>query len=439
MIKDGAIQGDSYLYFGDGDELQEAQIIDNVNLFLSDERDSDLQNQRYLILRERLFVEEVRRRAEENGVEDADLITPDEAPESLPGGSEEQSWNRMGGSGGTDGKVTCLLYLYKDEEGDVHTVRSTRNVIYEPDRALIAVDAEGNATGQGLRSYPMVSFIWETKKGSARGVGEVEPLIENQLIVNKTAARREIAVKQSAFPKLAYREGAISNPASLETVGGKIAVKDANAQAVGNMIAYLNPSQISPDAKALVEEVIYQSRELAGAGDAAMGSIDPTQASGTAIIAVRDQSALPLNEQVARYQQLVEDIALLWYDLWCAYEPNGLRAETAEGEILIPREVLQEMKVQVKVDVGQANPYSRMAQEQTLGNLLTANLITFEEYVRCLPEGSAAPKGQLEKLLEERKAAQAAGTAMQGQQMQAEQTQVQAPEAVLQMLGTGMA
>ena len=38
------------------------------------------------------------------------------------------------------------------------------------------------------------------------------------------------------------------------------------------------------------------------------GQIDPTQASGTAIIATRDQAALPLNEQVARYRQFVEDV-----------------------------------------------------------------------------------------------------------------------------------
>lgn len=409
VVKDAAIQGDSYLYFGEGAEIGEAQVLDNVNVLLADERNGELQEQRYIIIRERLFVEDVRRIAEANGVEDTDVIISDEELEMQLGEKQEQSWAKVGtAAAGTEGKVTCLLYLYKDEEGVVHVVRSTKNVIFAPDKALKVLDSSGMDTGRGLTSYPLVSFVWEEKKGSARGVGEVEYLIENQLIVNKTAARREISVRQTAFPKVAYQAGAVQNPDALEKVGGRIELKNVSAQAVGNLVSYLSPSQISPDAKTLSDEIIYQSRELAGAGDAATGSIDPTQASGAAIIAVRDQTALPLNEQVARYRQFVEDIALLLYDLWAVYEANGVRMKTEDGEtVAVSGEILGRMKVKVRVDVGQDNPFSKMAQEQTLTNLMSGKYITFEEYVEALPEGSAAPKAALQKIVTQRAADQA--------------------------------
>ena len=61
LIKDAAIQGDSYLYFGEGSEVKGAQLIDNVNIFLSDEQNSEIQEQKYIIIRERRFIEDVKR------------------------------------------------------------------------------------------------------------------------------------------------------------------------------------------------------------------------------------------------------------------------------------------------------------------------------------------------------------------------------------------
>ena len=56
---------------------------------------------------------------------------------------------------------------------------------------------------------------------------------------------------------------------------------------------------IGGDAAALQGELVVMSRELEGASDAATGQVDPTRASGEAIKAARDQSAMNLNEQTA--------------------------------------------------------------------------------------------------------------------------------------------
>ena len=400
IIKDSAIQGDSYIFFPTAD-ITETQIIDNVNVLLGDEKNSNIQEQPYIIIVERKFVNEVREEAQKYGIkeEEIDLIV-----------SDEDFQNQLGDKNEVDnkpGKCTCLLYMYKDDEGIVHFLRGTRSVIYQPDTILQATDADGNPFGRGLKRYQLINFIWEDRKGTARGIGEVKQLIPNQLEVNKTLARRSVAIQQNAFGKLAYNEDAISNPEDLDIVGAKIALSDVSAQKVQDLITYLQPMSMSADAKNFSDELVTVSKDLAGAGDSAQGSVDPTQASGAAIIAVRDQAALPLNEQLAKYKQFVEDLALLWYDLWVNYNPNGLQIEYEDDELgevqeVIDAETLERMRVNVRIDVSKNNPYSKYAQEQALENLFVAQAITFEEYVEALDDDAAVPKAKLKDIIDKR-------------------------------------
>ena len=402
IIKDACIGGDAYVYFGEADVTQ-AQLINNVNVLLGDEQNSNLQQQPYIMLVERLFVKDVRKEAERNGVpqDEIELIISDELTNNQLGDKTEVDYSIE------DGKCTSILYMYKDDEGFVHFAKSTQSVIYKPDEPVIAKLPDGTPSGVGLRMYPIAPYVWEDVKGSARGSGDVEHLIANQIELNKTLARRAIAIKQCAFPKIAYLESAVTNPDQIDVVGAKIGVKDGNAQNIQNLISYLNPSVVSPDARNFTDELITLTKELAGAGDAATGQIDPTQASGTAIIATRDQAALPLNEQVARYRQFVEDIAVLWYDIWKAYNPDGLSIES-EDEMgnntieVIPPEVLDNMMVNVRIDVSQNNPFSKYAQEQALMNLFATQAISFEEMVEALDSDSVAPKGKLQDIIDRR-------------------------------------
>lgn len=401
-VKDAAISGVGYLYFGNGADTEAGQIIDNVNIFFADEKSSDIQEQKYIIIRERKFVRDLRKEAIENGItkDDAELIVSDDEYREQLGEKQEQDFAPA------DGKCVSLLYMYKDDEGFVHVIKAVQNLIYRPDTVIRQETADGELLG-GLTKYPIVNFVWEEKKNSARGYGEVEQMVPNQLLVNKTLARRAIAIKNTAFPKLAYNRVAIQNAEDITKAGAKIGFDDIGV-GLGNIIGYINPSHTSPDAKNLTDELIQQTRDLAGAGDAATGAIDPTKASGAAIIAVRDQSALPLNEQMARYSQFVEDLAYLWFDMWKAYNPNGLEIvyddpETGE-EIrgFIDGEALRDLEVNVRVDVSKKSAYDRYAQEQSLQNLFSMGAITLEEYVDALENDSVMPKGKLEMIIRKR-------------------------------------
>ena len=121
--------------------------------------------------------------------------------------------------------------------------------------------------------------------------------------------------------------------------------------------------------------------------------------SGSAIIAVRDQAAIPLNEQTARFRQFCEDIARIWYKLWAVYNPDGLMLP--DGNEVSANE-LRLLCPDVRVDISNTSPFSKYARESALERLFSMGSITFAEYVDALGDDSTVPKAALIKILKSR-------------------------------------
>ena len=426
MLKSAAIQGDSYFYWHDGNTLEPPQIIPNTSIHFADENIDNIQEQPYIIIEERWDLEAVKKYAKENGVseEDIKLISADDK-------TERQLYNKEE----VRDKVTVLLYMTRNDDGVVETGRSTEAVIIEPLEAKINQNGVGQIKGN-LTVYPVINYVWEALPNTARGVGEVEMLIPNQLELNKTLARRSMAVKMAAYPRLAYDATAVGNPEDLDKVGAPIAVQGGSAQSINQMIAYLNPANISSDALQLSNDLLQTTKDLAGASDYALGNINPEQASGTAIIAVRDQSQVPLNEQVSRFKQFVEDVSLLWVDLWIVFNSDGITFEYEDENgqkipVTLSQEDLEGLKPTVMIDVSPDNQWTKLAEQQSLDTLLQLGQITLEEYIECTPENSSVPKGKLQQVMNKRKAQQM----QMEQQMMMQQAQNQFnPDMVMQEL-----
>ncbi len=426
MLKSAAIQGDSYFYWHDGNTLEPPQIIPNTSIHFADENIDNIQEQPYIIVEERWSLKEIRDLARKNGVseEEIKLIQTDDK-------TDRQLFNKDE----VEDKVTVLLYMTKNDDGVVETGRSTETVIVEPLEAKVNQSGVGEIKGR-LTVYPIINYVWEALPNTARGIGEVEVLIPNQLELNKTLARRSMAVKMAAYPRMAYDATAVSNPEDLDKVGAPIAVQGGSAQSISQMIAYLNPANIASDALQLSQDLLQTTKDLAGASDYALGNINPEQASGTAIIAVRDQSQVPLNEQVSRFKQLVEDISLLWVDLWIVFNSDGITIEyTDENGMKVPitlsQDDLKDLKPTVMIDVSPDNQWTKLAEQQSLDALLQLQMISLEEYVECTPDNSAVPKGKLMQVLNKRKMMEQ----QQQEEMMMQQMQSQVnPQMVLQEL-----
>ena len=389
-LRHAAVQGDSYVFWGEGGDTRKTpQIIHNTQMRLADENTTNIQDQPWLIIEERLDVDVVRERARRLGVSKTDLdnIQPD--------GTDD---NALVNRNEVKNKVTSLLYMEKDEKtGIVSVGRCTKAVMYEKLHP-IQQTKRGEPFGEGLRMYPIVPMVWEEIPNDARGMSEVEQLIPNQLELNKMLARRAISAKMTAFPRIAYDDTAIANPDALDKVGAAIKMNGGNTQAITSMISYLAPQSMSPDAEKLCDELLNQSRTLAGASDAQLGNIDLSRVSGTAAQTVRDQQQLPLNEQQEMYQDFIENVALLWFELWKVYFPMGVEMD---GIYVTPDEIAGIIP-NVRVDIAEDTSLSKMAAQQELTNLFNNGKLTFAEYVEAYPEHSTISKEVLQRIVDNR-------------------------------------
>ena len=251
MLRSAAVQGDSYLFWGEGGDTRKVpQMLLNTQIHLGDENIQDIQQQPWIIIEERLSPEVVKERARLAGVGDEqvkEVLGDDDTSTSLYNKKEVKS------------KVLCLLYMEKDPKtGVVSACRCTKSFMIEKLKPVQQTKG-GDYYGNGLTMYPLVQMVWEDVPNTARGVSEVEQLIPNQLELNKMLARRSISAKMTAFPRLAYDDASIDNPEDLDKVGAKIRLNGGNATAIANMIAYLAPQSMSPDAKQLCDELLGQT------------------------------------------------------------------------------------------------------------------------------------------------------------------------------------
>jgi hypothetical protein len=401
VTKDAAIndEGVMYVNFDKEKMMPVNEVIDKSDIYYGNENDEDIQNQPYILIRKRIPVSNAIEMAKREGIsgEKLDYIIGDNDTFEESGDAAKEE---------VDDMVTIVYKMYK-QDGTVHFSVATRWVDIVKDVDL------------GIKLYPVAHFVWEEKKGSARGEGEVRSLIPNQIEVNRTEVRRVLTVKYQAYPQKVVDISKISNPQALNTVGGTIRTNGQPVEDVHKIVGTIPPAQMSNDVVELQEGLIQTSRDLAGAGDTATGQVNPEAASGRAILAVQQASQAPMTEQKESYKNFIEDIARIWLEYLIAYSENGVNLEekvpdpmTGEETVQlvnVPQTALEQLQAVVKIDVTPKSVYDRFAQEQTIENMLVQGLFNIqrlpelEAYVEALDDDSVAPKRKLEGIIERMK------------------------------------
>lgn len=394
VTKDAGINGQGIMYVTyDTEEGITNEIIKKNDIFLGNENDSDIQRQPYILIKQRRPLIEVVEMARKEGVSEEVISNIRADNDNFEESGESSKLEK-------DLMVTLVTKLYK-ENGTVHFAKATRWVDIKKD------------TDSGLTYYPIAHFLWEEKEGSARGEGEVKYLIPNQIEVNKTIMRRVLVAKNTAYPQKVVAIDKIANPSAVDTVGGTVKVKGMNVDDVNKVFTNINPAQMSTDVEKLQQELIQTTRELAGAGDIATGEVNPTEASGRAILAVQQASQQPLTEQLIAYKTFLEDLARIWLDMLIVYNPDGVKLEevvqnqmTGEEAIQlvdVPQSALLELQATVKVDITPKGAFDKYAQELSIENLLKNGLFSVQRlpelkmYLECLDDDANMPK---QKVLE---------------------------------------
>ena len=434
-VDDACIDNEGIIYFYADPDPDSNNIlceqIDRTNIYYGNENDDDIQNQPYIIISFRRTVEEVKEEAKENGIseDEIELITEDQE-------IEEQSGSELRT---TEIVPMCLvlLKLYK-KDGKIWAKKCTKLATVMDDTCL------------EISLYPVAHILWERVKGSARGQGEVEYLIPNQIEINKTATRRALVVKMVAFPKLVANVKYIKNPKALNKVGTTIELNELNADDVNKVVNYLKPTGISSDAYNLQKELEEDTQSLAGAGDTVTGNVDPTQASGKAILAVQQASQQPINQQVEYYKDFIEDIARIWFEMLKVNSVKGITLTTEKKDYTnnttieemykISQDELEKYDFDIKIDITPKSPFDKYAMEISFENLLGAGHITFEEFVNALPDDATLNKSALKEILKDREEKSNIITQIekQGNALDAAMQQVMAEQEIRNQENTGV-
>ena len=435
VVKDAAINDEGIIYVSYDKEkgMPTNEILNKTDVFYGNENSSNIQLQPYILIKQRMPVIQARELAESYGVSDEEVQLIMGDMENTEEAGEAAKYEK-------DNMVTVITKLYK-ENGTVHFAKATRTVDIKKD------------TDTGLKYYPLAHLLWEEKKGSARGEGEVRQLIPNQIETNKTAMRRAITVKNTAYSQKAINDGLVVNPKEAEKVGGVIHVKGGvTVDDVSKVFANIPPAQMSPDVEKLQNELISSTRELAGAGDIATGQINPESASGRAILAIKQASEEPLTEHLSYTKGFVENLARIYLDMIIVNNDSleledDVTTETGEKEIQVLkvlRDTLVELQADVKVDITPKSAFDKYAQEQSIENLLKGGYFTPEKigelkvYVKSLDDDSVMPKQKLLDVIEEYEKEQMKIAQLQMQQQmmrqQVQQFLMEEPEAQAQQM-----
>lgn len=403
-----------YVTYDSENDLPINEILSKNDVYYGNENDSDIQNQPYILIKQRKPVSTLIETAKREGVSEEKLqyIVGDNVTFEEAGDNAKEE---------VDDMCTIITKLYK-KNGTVHFSQATRFCDLKDDKDT------------GLTLYPLVHMLWEEKEGYARGEGEVRYLIPNQLEINKTIMRRLISAKSTAYPQKIVDVSKVENPSAIDKVGATIKVNGQGIDDVKKAIGVITPAQMSTDVEKVMNELIATTRELAGAGDIATGDINPESASGKAILAVQQASQMPVTEQTLALKTTLEGLARIWLDMWKTYAKNGLvinyettdevTGETKSEPIQVPYTVLQELQADVKIDITPKSAFDKFAQELSLENMLKAGYFNMqrmselEVYTDLLDDDSSMPKQKLEQAIKKMKSIQERIAKVQAQAQQ---------------------
>lgn len=397
VMRNAAVDGDgcTHTYWEPTIETGQAnkggivtEVIENTRVFFGNPNDRRVQKQPYIIIERRFITENLRERAEDLGVKNWDMISPDSS------GRRENHSEMIS----MNDRTTCLLYYYKSKEtGTVHCYECTRNV------ELRDIDT-------GLKLYPITWLNWDYRQDNYHGQSMVSGLIPNQIFINRAFAMTELSLMTTAYPKIVYDATRITRWTN--QVGAAVGIKGGD---VNNVAKVIEGAHVDPQIAQFIQLAVNYTETFLGATPAALGDVRPDNTS--AIIALQRASATPHELTKQNLYSSMEDLGRIYVDFMANY--YGIREVEVQMPKDIPEEIQQFINVKpgeeitgefdfatlkehpmvMRLDVGASAYWSEIASMQTLDNLLMQNKIDLIEYLERIPDGYISMRQELlEKL-----------------------------------------
>lgn len=383
-----ALGGKTLEYIG---ELK-GETLDPMNVVFGNPNNLRVQEQPYIIIRNRALVSEAKEIATASGVKEENIALIVADKDTKDSSYEKASIEVEG----TDKiNIYTMYFKKKDEEGNdkIYFTKATKGTVIVPE------------TDTGIELYPIATMNWYKERESIFGRGEVEGLIPNQKLINFLIALESYNHQLTGFPKMIFKEGAI-NPNKITNQIGEI-IEDMS-KGNGFNVSYLNPPQIGSKAQNLAEMVLQMTKDLKGATESNTGEGMGSQLNATAIMLLQRASGVPIEAIKKRFYQAIEDIGRIWEQMWkVKYDTTRIVSLKDSDNKDIPTEFrgadAKGYNMKLKIDIGQASSYTESFTLTALDKFLASGYITFEQYLKYVPNTVVPFKNQLLKEIEEMK------------------------------------
>lgn len=405
MIRNAAVDGACYLltYFDEtaetGQDMKgrvKAKIIDNTQMIFGNPYSNEIQQQPYIIVALRQYLDQVKEEAKRLG------LSKDEIEAIQPDNDNNQA------NDDSSDLVTVLMRFYRvrrkvieqvegvdldgnptvtERETDVDTIwftKSTKNTVL-----IKPID-------MGYKRYPISCFGWDMVKNSYLYTSPITAVIPNQVFINKCFAIAMQYGQQSAFPKIVYDKNKVNIDKFLNDVGP---TATANIDMMGKFMDFIKVPDFSNNILQLVQDIIQQTKECMGVNDAALGNVNPDNTS--AIVALQESANVPLEIQHQQYFEMWEDTVRNIIDV--VANTYGTRQVMSDlGLSIVDFSVLRDLNFNLSVDIGNGSQYSEVAQITTLDKMLQTGIIDAKTYIESIPAKYIMNKANILKSIEEK-------------------------------------
>lgn len=424
-IKDGLVKGMyAYHYFWDSEKKTgisrytgglNGQIVDALNIIFANPKEKDEQKQKWIMLVSRETLKNVKSIAKKYGATDAELeLLTAEKDEEKNYQAEEQD---------TDSYVTVLTRYFR-KNGEVYYIKSTKNLIIQPETALtpdaskikLVIDEETGQisedenelgetdepttiSGYKMDLYPIAVGDYKERQGSIYGISEVEPLIAIQKAINFNYAMMLMSGQNIGFPKMVIRPKALQGQKVTNAPGELLVDYSPDF----NGIKYLQPPSFGSSTMMLVDKLIEMTRVFTGATEIASGEVLGANMSGSAIVALQSQAKVPIEDMQKKFWRVHKKIAKIWEQFFKAYYTFDVdyMVENENGQeksVRFNGLEYRDMEFDTTIDIGTGSAYSESMSIALLEASLSRGDITFDEFVELYPDNAMPFKARLKEI-----------------------------------------
>lgn len=385
-VRNAAVDGDGCIYTywdaeaptgQDSKGMVAAELIENINVYFANPHTTDVQEQRYIIIARRKTVEDVRERAEKNGVKKSDIDAIKADTDTNQGEDYDD-----------DTLCTLLTVLFRKDD-TIHAVECTEKVIVRKEW-----DTE-------LKRYPIAWLPWEYRRACMHGEAALTHMIPNQIAINKVWAGLIRTMERMGFPVLILNRTFMQKDANGRVTWtgqpGSVLTVEGSPGDVRNIASYLEGAPINPNITGITDNLTAQTRDTMGTNDATSGNVRPDNAS--AIIALQTADTVPLELNRQYYNDWIEELYRNIVDMMAVnYGKRKIEWEETDPVTGKPNNVMKEYdfdtldyeNLRISVDIGAASMWSEITQMDTINSIFTSGIMDdlrkFKLYLETVPD-----------------------------------------------------